>query len=398
MKPHAKALIVITIAGTMLLQGCSISTSESSSSAHTLATISLTPDVETETTAESSVDANESFSETEPNDRLSVDIDQNAHTFVISYEGYDANEYLEGVILTYDHPDTAKVYRIIPSEEETDPFYNAISEWQMGRFPVLELLLGYEQGQSYTHLSRSEINSVLDSLARIDISDIDSIDTITEAFPDVVFNDYALKETFPAVESHLYQVAVFDESSGEERIADTIIGRNLDHYLIRQSLDGIPIGAPSDVEVEYYYSDDEHTTTTRIINDYYKMYYDGANVYEIFTINNDLENKQEQQTLLSFEQAIDFATPAISDILDEASNNDWEAHIYAAELVYLMVLDSDYIDFGSDVSISHNNDESYLSPFWVIYVHTNQVIRGSECVSRKAILINAITGEVLFSS
>ena len=189
-----------------------------------------------------------------------------------------------------------------------------------------------------------------------------------------------------------------DESSGEERIADTIIGRNLDHYLIRQSLDGIPIGAPSDVEVEYYYSDDEHTTTTRIINDYYKMYYDGANVYEIFTINNDLENKQEQQTLLSFEQAIDFATPAISDILDEASNNDWEAHIYAAELVYLMVLDSDYIDFGSDVSISHNNDESYLSPFWVIYVHTNQVIRGSECVSRKAILINAITGEVLFSS
>ncbi len=398
MKPHAKALIVITIAGTMLLQGCSISTSESSSSAHTLATISLTPDVETETTAESSVDANESFSETEPNDRLSVDIDQNAHTFVISYEGYDANEYLEGVILTYDHPDTAKVYRIIPSEEETDPFYNAISEWQMGRFPVLELLLGYEQGQSYTHLSRSEINSVLDSLARIDISDIDSIDTITEAFPDVVFNDYALKETFPAVESHLYQVAVFDESIGEERIADTIIGRDLDHYLIRQALDGIPIGAPSDVEVEYYYSDDEHTTTTRIINDYYKMYYDGANVYEIFTINNDLENKQEQQTLLSFEQAIDFATPAISDILDEASNNDWEAHIYAAELVYLMVLDSDYIDFDSDVSISHNNDESYLSPFWVIYVHTNQVISGSECVSRKAILINAITGEVLFSS
>ncbi len=323
---------------------------------------------------------------------LTVEVNLDNHVFVMRYK----ETYYEGVILTYDYPQFANVYKIIPFDEEPTVFFNPIKEWRRVWFQALGLLTGAQRKYNditnkYEQLSRYERNSVVESMTRQNISDLEQMKIIKSAYPSAVFDDYILKSTYPAIERNLYDIQSFDVLQKESVVIDTINNRSFDYYVIRRSLNGILVGTPSNIDLHYVDNDDAGLTKISIYSEEWKMFYDGLNIYEVHNNNNvteqNIENYINDQPVLSFEQALSEAAPTITNILSDSIISGKETKIYAAELVYLTIQESDINN--------HDNYDAYLYPFWVIYIHTNYMSAGVDCAYRKPVLVNAITGEVV---
>ena len=90
-KKTALAIVIMTLIAAMLMQGCKGEITDNSSE-----------------TQPSSIEY----------EQLKIDIDNENHCFVIKKD--DSNIEMKGMILTYDHPDTANVYKIVPYDEEPE--------------------------------------------------------------------------------------------------------------------------------------------------------------------------------------------------------------------------------------------------------------------------------------
>ena len=404
MKFHSRKYKIPTliILGTILLNGCSGNIYEDNSAKQTLTTIPLNID---ESSNDSQIILSESVDDTMlGNCELSITIDQYNHTYTIQSESIDKNLYWEGNILSYDYPETASIYKVNPSNDESKILYNPIENCPQVFFQSRTLLTGYkkfnEDTQSYDRLSLSERNSVNYSTIRLSTSEFKQIKTINDAFPDMSFGEYILRSTYPAVSSSLYEIKMVDTQSRKDVIVDTIIDRSFDYYVIRRSIDGIVVGLPGNVDMNYETYNNADDNKIQIFSESQIMFYDGMDIFEVHSNKaneHDVELFLKDQPLLSFEDALDRSSPYIYQLLSDSVRESVDTHIYAAELVYMTVQE---YDLGNVIgphdrhSVS-DNFEMYYWPFWIFYVHSNYMTAGGECADRHPILVNAITGEVV---
>ncbi len=406
MMTFSKKIPVIVIVSAILLSGCSGQDAGKKQPDQSLATIPLNSSTldaaepqESDSTSEHVTDISSEGTNESP---LDIVIDNADSSFSICKESEGI--VIEGDIFTHDFPITADVYRLGPSEYDWEASYEPIVGWRNVFFQPINLMLALpvfnEDMTEYDQLSRTEIDSAIDSITLLYDSEVEAIDSIRSGFPELVFDDQIIRMTFPAITSGLYNVKTFDSDSGEETVVDTITDREFDYYGIRQSIDGIPVGIPSWSDCSYRDYDDEAKIETYICSDESRMFYDGTDIYEIHDGEHETESYLQDQPIISFEEAMTLAAPSFDDLLSDSAIREGEVRIYAAELVYLCVQKSDMsnVDYYHDDYIVYENYECYLYPFWIFYVQYNYIDAGMECGDTRPILVNAITGDVIFRS
>ena len=358
-------IVIATLIGSMLLQGCSGSIKESSSSSKALMTVDY--------------------------NYFSMEFDYTNHTFVIRSNDGDKDKSWEGKLLTYDYPKTANVYKAEPWENSNVPFHNPIKDWHLILFQSDVLLMGgsvINNATSDEQLSRAERIGVINSLTRINTSDLEMINTIKSGYPNVTFSDYILKCTYPPVNSDIYELTEFDVMRNVDTVLDHVKDRQISYFVIRRSIDGIPIGVPGFIASDYEVYDKNDNYVRKIASEEHKMLYDGQNIYEVHNnaraTEKTIQVHLKDRNLLTLEEAVGKVATTISELLSDSVRSGKETNIYAIELVYL-----------SDVQFDKNHKyEGYLYPFWVIYVHSNYMSAGYDIADSYSLLVNAVTGEV----
>lgn len=360
--------VIATLIGSVLLQGCSGSVKESSSFSQTLKTVDY--------------------------DCFSMEMDYANHTFVIKSCDGDKDKSWEGKLLTFDYPKTANVYRAEPWENSNVPFHNPIKDWHLIMFQSEVLLMGnsvINDATSDKQLNRAERIGVINSLTRINTSDLEQIDKIKSGYSNVTFSDYLLKCAYPPVKSDVYELTEFDVKRNVDTILDHVKDRQINYYVIRRSLDGLPVGAPGFIECGYDVYDKNSNFVRTIVSEEYKLLYDGQNIYEVHNnaraTEKTIQVHLKDRNLIPLEEAVGKVAAPISELLFDSMKSGKETNIYAIELVYL-----------SDVKFDKNHKyEGYLYPFWVIYVHSNYMSAGKDIADSYSLLVNAVTGEVYVS-
>lgn len=392
-------VVLMALLGAVIIQSCS----DNSGNKQSLATIPL--NIAGDNTTTEDTIPSDPVTNVSGYAQLSVDIDNENHLFTISCEDIDKDQCWQGKILTYDVPDTANVYRIIRSDEKPSPACMYIDGWTNGLFQSGVLLTGYgvrnEQTNTVDYLSTADKKKVIDSITVLNASDSKNIAKIKTAYPNVTFNDVVLRVTYPAVSTNLYEFETIDTTIVDEYVYDTIKGRPFNMYVIRRVLDRINVGIPSIVcgDIDGYY-DNGSKTKTRIISENYEQFYDNQDVYEVhcyFTNEKNVEVYLKNQPILSFEQAIEKASKELYVFFSDSIKTQQTPRVYAAELAYLTVQIYDMSDVEGKVEkwTYSNKYESYLTPFWIIYTHTDYKTGGADCGSQDIIIVNAINGEVL---
>ena len=368
------SIIFLIVVGTVLLQSCSVKNVDNSA-----------------TTQPAEVEF----------EKLKVEIDKDNNLFILKSE--ELNQEFKGMILTYDYPNTANVYKIVPYSGESVLFYNPIKDWQRVWFQALPILNGQtnialDGTVGKDRLSRLERKSVIESLTRVDVADFKHFEIIKTAYPNVTFGNYVLRYTYPVTSSDLYDIRTFDLIRKKEVTADIIKERPFDYYVIRRTFDGIIVGTPENLYTHYDKYDAVKKEETYISSENWNMYYDGTDIYEVHDNDkatvNDIEVYQSDQPILSLEQALKKAAPTLYRFI---SDSEKETKIYAVELVYLTVQVSDMsnVDYYNVEYIPRNNDVAYLYPYWVVYIHSDYMSMGFDEADHRPLLINAITGEVI---
>ena len=386
-----KAVVIIVVAGTLAAQGCS----DKNSADHSLKGIPLFGGT-TETT-ESSVE-NPLISSGDF-EQMRIETDQDKHILVIKYNKAGKEYQLDGKLLTYDCPETANVYRVIPSNEANDITFNPVEGWTdcvMQVDSVLTCLVGHNsETGSEEVLSAADRNSVNDSMTMLNNADYKQMEKIRSAFPDAVFGDYTLRYTYPATNTDLYEINYINTIKREDNILDTIKKRPFDYYVTRRVIDEISIGVPANVDIFYLRYNSELKQTTTIENDYYTQFYDGKDIYEVHCCldnQKDAEVYMKDKPVLSIEQAFEKAKPMIINRLSEGK----ESHIFAAEMAYLAVTVYDMSNEPySDSNVTSSTYDTYLYPFWIFYMHSNYKVLGLDSADRVQVIVNAVTGETI---
>ena len=386
-----RTVVIMLVLCALIAQGCF----DNNSANQSLAGIPLSGK-NTESTESSAAD---SAMPGDDYEQLRIETDKDNHLFVIKYTKAGKEHQLDGKLLTYDYPDTANVYRIIPSYEDKSILYNPVEGWTDCLFQAyssLTCLIGHnsETGTEEV-LSKAERNSVNDSMVRLDNADYKQMAKITSAFPEAVFGDYTLRFTYPPTNTDLYEIDYDNPYNRRDYILDTIKGRPFDYFVTRRVIDGITVGLPENAYWFCEYYDEKLKQTTFIENEQYIEFYDGRDIYEVhcYTANEkDTEVYLKSKPVMSVEQAFDKAKPIIIERLSENK----ETHIYAAELVYLVVTVYDMSnEIFSDEKNTSDTYETYLYPFWVFYMHSNYKAMGSDSADRDPVIVNAITGEAI---
>ncbi len=395
-----KYYTLIAIIVSVFIVGCD---NRNDYSIQSLSVISLSADEAIGETHDASSEISQSINDNY--DLLTIEIDSDNQLFTIRCIETGEDLSFKGLLLTYNCPDRANIYKIIRFDEDPESFYNPIKEWQRVWFQSAALLMGnpeYRNDMSgYDQLSRSERISIINSTTRLNTMDLSQMNIIKSAFPEDDFCDYVLKSTFPPVETTIYEIFTYDTRLNKTLIADRIINRSFDYYVVRRSINGITVGLPSSIYVHYVNYDALDRIETSIYSDSYSMYYDNKDVYEVHSNNrvntSTLELYSENRPILSFEDAMIKATPAIYQYISDAETNNKEIYIYAVELVYLTIQKSDMsdVDYYHDETIYYNSYEEFLYPFWAIYVHNNYICAGEDLADHQPLLVNAITGEVV---
>ena len=373
----------------LIAQGCS----DNNSANQSLAGIPLSggSTETTESSAENSAITGNDY------EQLRIETDQDNHSFAIKYIKAGKDYQLDGRMLTYEYPETANVYRIIPSYEDKNVQFTPVEGWTDCWFQAycsLTCIIGHnsETGTDEV-LSRAERNSVNDSMVRLDNADYKQMAKIRSAFPEAVFGDYTLRFTYPPTNTDLYEINYINPYNRRDNILDTIKGRPFDYYVTRRVIDGITVGLPANADASYLRYDNENNQTTTIENEEWIEFYDGKDIYEVHCYRaneKDTEVYLKSKPVISVEQAFDKAKPIIIDRLSENK----ETHIYAAELVYLVVTVYDMSnEIFSDEKTTSDTYETYLYPFWVFYMHSNYKAMGFDSADRDPVIVNAITGE-----
>lgn len=359
-------IVIATLIGSMLLQGCSGNVKESNSSSQGVKIVDYS--------------------------YFSMEIDYANHTFAIMSDEISKDKTWEGKILTYDCPKKANVYKAEPWENSNVPFHNPIKDWHLIMFESEVLLKGgsviNNVASGEQQLSRAERIGVINSLTRINTSDLEMINTIKSGYPNVTFSDYILKCTYPPVHSDIYELTEFDVMRNVDTVLDHVKDRQIDYFVIRRSIDGIPIGVPGFIESDYEVYDKNDNYVRIITSEEDKMLYDGQNIYEVHNnaraTEKTIQVHLKDRNLLTLEEAVGKVETPISELLSDSVRSGKEANIYAIELVYL-----------SDVQFDKNHKyEGYLYPFWVVYVHNNYMCAGEDISDSYSLLVNAVTGEV----
>ena len=386
-----RTIVIMVVLCALIAQGCS----DNNSANQSLAGIPLSGG-NTETTESS--DDNSAISGTEY-EQLRIETDQDNHSFAIKYIKAGKEYQLDGKLLTYGYPETANVYRIIPSYEDVSVHYNPVEGWTDCLFQAyssLTCLIGHnsETGTEEV-LSKAERNSVNDSMVRLDNADYKQMAKIRSAFPEAVFGDYTLRFTYPPTNTDLYEIDYDNPYNRRDYILDTIKGRPFDYYVTRRVIDGIIVGLPANAGLFCLRYDKAMKQTTTIESEELIEFYDGRDIYEVHCYRaneKDTEVYLKSKPVMSVEQAFDKAKPIIIERLSENK----ETHIYAAELVYLVVTVYDMsTEIFSDEKTTSDTYETYLYPFWVFYMHSNYKAMGSDSADRDPVIVNAITGEAI---
>ena len=386
-----RTVVIMLVLCALIAQGCF----DNNSANQSLAGIPLSGK-NTESTESSAAD---SAMPGDDYEQLRIETDKDNHLFVIKYTKAGKEHQLDGKLLTYGYPETANVYRIIPSYEDKNVQFNPVEGWTDCFFQAYSSLtckIGHnsETGTEQV-LSKAERNSVNDSMVRLDNADYKQMAKITSAFPEAVFGDYTLRFTYPPTNTDLYEIDYDNPYNRRDYILDTIKGRPFDYFVTRRVIDGITVGLPENAYWFCEYYDEKLKQTTFIENEQYIEFYDGRDIYEVhcYTANEkDTEVYLKSKPVMSVEQAFDKAKPIIIERLSENK----ETHIYAAELVYLVVTVYDMSnEIFSDEKNTSDTYETYLYPFWVFYMHSNYKAMGSDSADRDPVIVNAITGEAI---
>ena len=386
-----RTIVIMAVLCALIAQGCS----DNKSANQSLAGIPLSGGntEETESSAEKSAISGTDY------EQLRIETDQDNHSFAIKYIKAGKEYQLDGKLLTYGYPETANVYRIIPSYEDVSVHYNPVEGWTDCLFQAYSSLTSIIGHNSETGteevLSKAERNSVNDSMVRLDNADYKQMAKIRSAFPEAVFGDYTLRFTYPPTNTDLYEIDYDNPYNRRDYILDTIKGRPFDYYVTRRVIDGIIVGLPANADLFCLRYDKAMKQTTTIENEEWIEFYDGRDIYEVhcYTANKkDTEVYLKSKPVMSVEQAFDKAKPIIIERLSENK----ETHIYAAELVYLVVTVYDMSnEIFSDEKTTSDTYETYLYPFWVFYMHSNYKAMGSDSADRDPVIVNAITGEAI---
>ncbi len=176
-----------------------------------------------------------------------------------------------------------------------------------------------------------------------------------------------------------------------DTVLDHVKDRQINYFVIRRSIDGIPVGVPELVESDYDVYDKNDNYVRLIASEEYKMFYDGQSIYEVHNnakaTEKTIQVYLKDRNILSLEDAVGKVAVHISDLLSDSVRSGNETYIYAIELVYI-----------SDVQFDKDHKyEGYLYPFWVIYVHSNYMSAGYDIADSYSLLVNAVTGEVYVS-
>ena len=332
-------------------------------------------------------------------EQLRIETDKDNHLFVIKYTKAGKEHQLDGKLLTYDYPDTANVYRIIPSYEDKSILYNPVEGWTdcwFQAYSSLTCIIGHNSDTDTDEvLSRTERNSVNDSMVRLDNADYKQMAKIRSAFPEAFFGDYTLRFTYPPTNTDLYGINYINPQNRRDNILDTIKGRSFDYYITRRVIDGLTIGVPANEDLFYLRYNSELKQTTTIENDYYIQFYDGKDIYEVHCCldnQKDTEVYMKDKPVLSIEQAFEKAKPMIINRLSEGK----ESHIFAAEMAYLAVTVYDMSNEPySDRNVTSSTYDTYLYPFWIFYMHSNHKVLGLDSADRVLVIVNAVTGEAI---
>lgn len=342
------------------------------------------------------------------NGKINIEIDQANHVFVITSKALGADFRQEGKILTYSYPETANVYRIRPFDNnQSSALYNPIKEWKSASFQVWALTEGqnvYKNNvEGKDSLCRTERIGLINSLMRIDAKEFKQMNVIKSGYSDAVFADYIVKYTFPATKKDLYEVTHFDLKLNYNVVLEDVKDRPLDFFIIRRSIDGITVGLPSNAIEPFYEKYDAKSKIMKYIySEEGKIFYDGESVYEVHNNSDakpdDLEIYLKDQPILSLEKALNQSAQSIYNSLSYSARTGGDTHFYAVEMVYLAVGTSDFsnVDYENASMYSIDYDNACIYPFWVIYMLDNIVVASHDVAQIKPILVNAVTGEVVF--
>ena len=273
-----RTVVIMVVLCALIAQGCF----DNNSANQSLAGIPLSGK-NTESTESSAAD---SAMPGDDYEQLRIETDKDNHLFVIKYTKAGKEHQLEGKLLTYDYPDTANVYRIIPSYEDKSILYNPVEGWTdcwFQAYSSLTCIIGHNSETDTDEvLSRVERNSVNDSMVRLDNADYKQMAKIRSAFPEAVFGDYTLRFTYPPTNTDLYGINYINPQNRRDNILDTIKGRSFDYYITRRVIDGITVGLPANADFFCLRYDKAMKQTTIIYNEQYIEFYDGKDHYEVY--------------------------------------------------------------------------------------------------------------------
>ena len=293
---------------------------------------------------------------------------------------YDESIVIDGQVLNGYDIETLNVYR--PLWNNSNFEYLNCEEWQNAFLDTLQIVHGDTYSVDVEPWGVEEAYEYNQSLQLLSVDSVGVEEKLEALYPDTDFGDYVICRSLPAVTSDLYQIYGLDDDHNR-MIIDVVVNRDIDIYLIRESIDGIPIGVAYDMDCSISVVDNNGNLNEQILSYFPQMYYDGSNIYEIATLNEEqYEIVYRDCHIISFEDALATIEPELLSIANDTWFVNNKTYIYAAELVYI----TDHI---------FSNDDYMLYPYWFFYCHINGGEGDLRSMQRRAIVVNAITGELL---
>lgn len=282
-----------------------------------------------------------------------------------------------------------------------------IESWIKVDFTDNSIAIGHgDSFQSEHELSHESVDHMIDSFSVCDVKSVNNIDSFLADYSDEYeIGQYVLRYEY--VPESDWDYSLFDDQlehiPEELELNDDFGDEPFYYYVLRQSIDGIPVGISEDL----YYSrmngvvwNKTGTSSYFGVMENNEYFYNGEDImdfgYYCCANNDNLEIIEGNLNIIPIESVMNDAIYEISLRSGAGSGNVIydDIRVYAVELAYIGIVEANP-DENSYQAYNMNPDGSidiYLYPFWLVYFQTG-LSTGQG--TREVVFVDAFSSEVI---
>ncbi len=383
--------ISILLGSAVLFTACSSSATSTDTTTHTERILESGTPISTFSSSEIVEETEETFPirETEyVTSECDFTIDPESHHITATYD--DGNYIIDYDLYYYDYGvTTVNIYSCEENSQIGQRHIDTSDRWTLIGSNLRNIINGPIMSQNYEDIINNTVNSA-------DVVPSDEIPEISELIP-LIGEKYNLDTNVSRIVFNFSDfinsginfddmgINILTDNQLATNLTDTING-DITLYTLRETIDGLPVGIPGYSFAGYSrirYGEFEGSTVWSE-DVYWGDFYDQDNEIIVDIRNYNLiinEAVSSNLPVMPLEECIQNSiNGAIHDAFFLGSNH---AQVFAAELVYFPFEEgcSGALDF------SYN---TYMCPFWVLHV-----VSSGDDVRTEAILLNAVTGELV---